>query len=664
MATERDEGRLPSRADGSDEPVEGSAIGRPAVPRPSDPVRRAIVLTPIAAIVVGIIVVIANLPDGRAVTPGDGSPSIPTGAPAVESRGYLVSVDELRPRKDLAEAGEEPYASAVADLFEWADGALDEDPEPIQPLIVVGTDNAFVDDARRAYGLGLAYVLSGEERYAAASRRTIRAWVDTATTTADTCHDHGGCHTSLILGRAGAGFAFGADLIEESESWTETDTADLRLWMGEVLLPAASERINNWGDAGTFLRVVAADYAGNQPEFERAIAKWRALIDLIGPDGRIPEETRRGSAGILYTQEALQYKLAVARIAERRGIDLWSYVGAGGGSLRSAVDYLADYWHRPEDWPDHPRPRTPAVGPMWELAYAQWGDSRWVPIMLDRRPYGNFGHSAIAWTTLTNGVPIEETGVAGASPSPGASFASDVPATPAGAASPTPSSAAAGAPITGLAVRLGSPLAAGVAVAVRWDPPPAPGAIVELERAVDGGDWEPFPIGPDENAAGDSLRPGAVHAYRVRVAGPGAPGPWATVGEVAVGRLEATSRTVRVDGSWERVAFGAYSGGSALSTDDNGATLTWQGTAQAISIVGPTGPTRGRMIVTVDGTRADVVDLGSARFVARQVLFTVSWPEAAVHEITIEAEPIGGRRTVAVDDIVTLGSTVNALAGS
>ena len=318
MATERDEGRLPSTPGGSDEPVEGSAIARPAVPRPSDPVRRAILLTPIVAVVVGIVVVIANLPDGRAVMPGDGTPSIPSSAPVVGARGYLVSVDELRQRGELSEAGEEPYASAVADLLEWADGALDEDPEPTQPIIVVGTDNAFVDDARRAYGLGLAYVLSGEERYAAASRRTIRAWVDTATTTADTCHDHGGCHTSLILGRAGAGFAFGADLIEDSESWTDQDTADLRRWMGEVLLPAASERINNWGDAGTFLRVVAADYAGNQPEFERAIAKWRALVDLIEEDGRIPEETRRGSAGILYTQEALQYKLAVARIAERR----------------------------------------------------------------------------------------------------------------------------------------------------------------------------------------------------------------------------------------------------------------------------------------------------------------------------------------------------------
>ncbi|HET9458065.1 MAG TPA: alginate lyase family protein, partial [Candidatus Limnocylindrales bacterium] len=477
MATERDEGRLPSTPGGSDEPVEGSAIARPAVPRPSDPVRRAILLTPIVAVVVGIVVVIANLPDGRAVMPGDGTPSIPSSAPVVGARGYLVSVDELRQRGELSEAGEEPYASAVADLLEWADGALDEDPEPTQPIIVVGTDNAFVDDARRAYGLGLAYVLSGEERYAAASRRTIRAWVDTATTTADTCHDHGGCHTSLILGRAGAGFAFGADLIEDSESWTDQDTADLRRWMGEVLLPAASERINNWGDAGTFLRVVAADYAGNQPEFERAIAKWRALVDLIEEDGRIPEETRRGSAGILYTQEALQYKLAVARIAERRGIDLWSYVGAGGGSLRRAVDYLADYWHRPEDWPDHPRPRTPAVGPMWELAYARWRDSRWVPIMLDRRPYGNFGHSAIAWTTLTNGIPVEETGVSGASPSPGSTLASDAPATPGPTASPTPSPAA-GAQITGLAVRLGSPLAAGIAVAVRWDPPTTAGATV------------------------------------------------------------------------------------------------------------------------------------------------------------------------------------------
>lgn len=663
MATERDEGRLPPTPGGSDQPVEGSTIARPAVPRPSDPVRRAILLTPIAAVAVGILVAIANLPDGRAVTPGDGSPAIPASAPAVGSRGYLVSVDELRERDELAEAGEEPYASAVADLLGWADGAVDDDPEPTQPIIVVGTDNAFVDDARRAYGLGLAYVLSGEERYAAASRRTIRAWVDTATTTADTCHDHGGCHTSLILGRAGAGFAFGADLIEDSESWTGQDAADLRRWMGEVLLPAASERINNWGDAGTFLRVVAADYAGNQPEFERAIEKWRALIDLIEPDGRIPEETRRGSAGILYTQEALQYKLAVARIAERRGIDLWNYVGAGGGSLRSAVDYLADYWHRPEDWPDHPRPRTPAVGPMWELAYARWRDSRWVPIMLDRRPYGNFGHSAIAWTTLTNGIPIEETGAVGASPSPGATLASDVPATPGATSSPQRSPAGAGAPITGLAVRLGSPLAAGIEVAVRWDPPTAADASVELQRAVDGGDWAPIAIAPSGNAAADSLPTGAVHAYRVRVAGPGAPGPWATVGDVAASRIEVTSRTVQVDGPWERVAFGAYSGGSALSTDGNGATLTWRGTTQAIAIVGPTGPTRGRMIVSVDGTRADVVDLRSARFVARQVLFTVSWRASAMHEISIEAEPVGGRRTVAVDDLVTL-STLNAPAGS
>jgi hypothetical protein len=376
------------------------------VGRPTDPVRRAILLTPIVAVIVGLAVAFASQPDGQAVT--SANPTSSWAGPAARvSSGYLISVDELLRRGKLAAAGEEPYQSAVADLTVWAEGALDDDSHPTQPLVIVGTDNPFVDDARRAYGLGMAYVISGDEQYAEAARRTIRDWMDVAVTTSDTCPDGGGCHTSLIIGRAGPGFAFGADLIAGSAAWTDIDRADLQAWMHNVLLPAVSVRPNNWGDAGTFLRVVAADYAGDQGEFDRAIEKWRSLIDLIEPNGRIPEEARRGSEGISYTQEALQYKVGVARIAERRGINLWDHVGAEGGSLRKAVDRLADYWYRPEDWPDHPRPRVPAAGPMWEIAYAHWKDTRWADILLETRPYGDRGHSAIRWTTLTNGVPID-----------------------------------------------------------------------------------------------------------------------------------------------------------------------------------------------------------------------------------------------------------------
>ncbi len=671
MPTEPDEGRTVPEPDATPPTEPGAAPvtepaaaveapDDPAGARPSSQVRRALLLTPIVAVVVGIAVVLANLPGGRPLPSAEALPSVPVVA---VSPGYLVTVDELRRRGSLASRGEEPYASAAADLLDWADGAIDDPSHPTQPLVIVGTDNPFVDDARRAYGLGLAYGLTGEEHFAAAARRTIRAWMDTSLTTADTCPDNGGCHTSLIIGRAGAGFAFGADLIAESEAWTDDDRADLQTWMRNVLLPAASERPNNWGDAGTFLRVVAADYAGDREAFDRAIATWRSFIDLIEPDGRIPEEVRRGAAGISYTQEALQYKVAVALIAQRHGIDLWNYQGAMGGSLRAAIDRLADYWYRPEDWPDHPRPRVPSTGPLWEIAYAEWQDARWVGIIEDRRPYGDQGHSAIRWTTLTSGIPLDPLVAGGPSGSPAET------ASPSTGPSPTPGSATAPPeaqvpPITGLAVRLGSPLATSLPITVRWDDPPLRGVGIELQRSVDGGTWTALAVGAGDHATSDTLRIGRRQAYRIRAVVGTVAGPWAMIDDVLAARIEPSSRTVDLSGSWKRVSFGDYSGDTALSTDAARATMTWRGTTHAVAIVGPTGPTRARLVVFVDGAREATVELYSARYTARTSLFSTFGGSAAEHEIRLVAEPAGGRRTVAIDDLVTLSWRVSAPPGS
>ncbi len=652
MATEPDEGQ-PAAASNAPGGVAGP---RPADQRrPADPRRRVLLLAPIVAIIVGLAVGIANLPADRPATPGQDSPSPSTTAMAVVP-GYLVSPDELRRRSELAALGEEPYASAVVNLMEWANAAVDDAARPTQPLLIVGTDNEFVDDARRAYGLGLAYGVSGDERYAQGARRTIRSWIDVASTTTDTCPESGGCHTSLIIGRAGAGFAFGADLIAASVHWTAEDRGDLQAWMRNVLLPGVSHRPNNWGDAGTFLRVVAADYAGDQREFDLAIAKWRSLIDLIEPDGRIPEEVRRGAAGISYTQEALQYKVAVAQIAERRGVNLWDYVGTQGGSLRKAIDRLAHYWQRPSDWPDYAGPTVPSTGPFWEIAYARWHDPKWVDILLDGRPYGDRGHSAIRWTTLTNGIPIESLVAGGPSGSPAA--------TPPPIATVAPSALQTAPPIGGMAVTLRSFLGNALPVVITWKAPDVAGASVELERSIAGGDWSAVKIASNGHSASDSLPLRRVSAYRIRANVAGIAGPWTTLDDVSVERIEATSRTVDLSGAWERVAFDGYSGGSALSTDARGAKLIWRGTTQSIAIVGPTGPTRGRMVVNVDGNRADDVDLRSSRFRPRHVLFTASWDGAAVHEVEIEARPSSGRRTVAVDDIVTLTSTIIVPPGS
>ena len=633
--------------------------------RPADPIRKALIAAPIMAVIVGVIVVLGNQPTGRplpVVGTSEPSASVPGTA-----TGYLVSREELANRRDLAERGEAPYAAAAADLLAWAEDAVSERPKPVHPLVVTGTDNALVRDARRAYGLGLAFAWTGEERYAQAARRTIRAWVDTAVVTGDTCTDHGGCHTSLILGRVGPGFAFGADLIEASEAWGEDDTADLQAWLREVLLPAASERINNWGDAGTFLRVVAADYAGDPAAFDAAIEKWRSLMDLVESDGRIPEEVRRGESGILYTQEALQYKIAVAVIAERRGIDLWEYVGEKGGSLKAALDRLAYFWHRPDEWPDHDDPIVPATGPLWEIVYARWHDPDWVDIMLEARPYGDRGHSAILWTTLTHGVPADPLVAGGPSGSPGAGETA-IPgqsASPAPTPTPTrtPPAPAAVPPVSGLAVRLGAALGDPAAITVRWDAPTVPGATVEVERSIDGGAWTSIAVAPSGNAATERIPPGVPHAYRVRTLVDGVAGLWAQVDDVEVARLEVTDGSADLAGAWRRIAFGSYSAGAAITTDDDGARIVWRGTAAGIAVIGPTGATRGRMDITWDGG-VERIDLGRDEYTPRTVLFATSWHSPAEREITIRATRVGSRRTVAVDDIVVLTYALSPQPGA
>jgi Alginate lyase len=329
------------------------------------------------------------------------SPSLP---PPVG--GYLATRDDLVARAALAVAGKAPYRAAVADLKAWARQAVVRRPNPATRLRIKGTEGPFVDDTATAYGLALTYVITGDKQYGEAAARFIMAWVDTTTSTRDTCRNDGSCQTSLIIGRTAPGFVFAADLLRDSGLLDSAAEGRFRTWLRKVILPTASELPNNWGDAGTFTRVAVTDYLGDKAGFAAALEKWRSLMDLVAADGHIPLEVARGSAGMGYTQEALDYKVAVAVIASRRGVDLWSYVGKDGGSLKRAVDYLARYMRNKSGWPwtNHVRRRPPSD--MWELVYARWHDSDYRRLVNERRPYGVLGHSAVRWTTVTNGIPI------------------------------------------------------------------------------------------------------------------------------------------------------------------------------------------------------------------------------------------------------------------
>jgi hypothetical protein len=314
--------------------------------------------------------------------------------------GYLGSGAEISARKQLAAQGVEPYKSAVSNVVNFGNGKLSASPSPQEPLNIPDTTGPFVDDTATAYGLALAYQATGNVKYAQKSRDFIMAWVQKTKTTVNTCPDSGSCQTSLIIGRVAPGFVFAAQLIKPSGVLTSTDDQAFKTWLRNVILPTASVRPNNWGDAGTFMRAAVTDYIGDAAGFNAAIAKWKSIADLIAADGHIPEETRRGTSGLNYTQEALDYKIAVAVIAQRRGIDLWSY-----GRFKLAVDYAAKYVLNPSSWP-WASGASSSIHPLWEIAFQRWKSPAYKPIIQQRRPYGASGHSAVRWTTLTNGIPF------------------------------------------------------------------------------------------------------------------------------------------------------------------------------------------------------------------------------------------------------------------
>jgi Alginate lyase len=370
--------------------------------------RRMLLASAVVAAMAGVLVLAVRPVTAPAASPSPTPSVVPSGpvASAPAAVGYIAERSEIMQRVAWAKDGQEPFASGLRDLLEFADEARLDDPRPRQPLNISGTGGPFVDDTAAAYGLAMAYVATDDVSYAEASSRYLMAWATTTKTTRNTCTDGGDCQTSLIISRNAPGLAFAADLIAPSAAMSPAQTETFRAWLRDVILPTASERDNNWGDAGTFARIALTSYLGDVAGFDAAVARWRAMMDFVAADGHIPEEVRRGSKGIMYTQEALQYKVGSAVIAARRGIDLWDYQGSAGGTLKGSIDYLVSYLHEPDRWPWDDHAEFPTPSPMWELVYAHWPQEPYIDLLMEDRPFSEDAHSAIRWTTISNGIPL------------------------------------------------------------------------------------------------------------------------------------------------------------------------------------------------------------------------------------------------------------------
>ena len=79
-----------------------------------------------------------------------------------------------------------------------------------------------------------------------------------------------------------------------------------------------------------------------------------------------------------------------------------------------------------------------------------------------------------------------------------------------------------------------------------------------------------------------------------------------------------------------------------------GSLVTFTFTGPSVAWVGPTGPTRGKAYVYLDGTLLTTVDTYSSSFSARRVLQTI-YTSNATHRVAIRVLGTSGRPWIAVD---------------
>lgn len=137
-----------------------------------------------------------------------------------------------------------------------------------------------------------------------------------------------------------------------------------------------------------------------------------------------------------------------------------------------------------------------------------------------------------------------------------------------------------------------------------------------------------------------------VNKIMARYRGGGSSTPRATNTRVVGER----STLIVYHGTWRVARHGEYGGDTVRYATSRGAIASFTFTSRSVAWHGPTGPTRGKARVYIDGRLVKTVDLRRPHFDARGTLFSKRWSATAEHTIKIVVVGTRGRSMVAIDD--------------
>ena len=215
--------------------------------------------------------------------------------------------------------------------------------------------------------LSMGYFLTGHEEYAAQATKLLRAWFwDPATKMNPNLR-----YAQAIPGRnsgRGAGIIETHNLpelidaiamLKGSKSLDQSQQKALHDWFNAYLIwllesPEGRAEAKAQNNHGTWYDVQVASYAlfsGKLDLAKKVLSEFPAtrIAQQIEPDGRQPNELKRTQAWSysLFNLEAL---FNAASLADKSGVDLWSYETADKRGIRKALDWLLPFAIGERQW--------------------------------------------------------------------------------------------------------------------------------------------------------------------------------------------------------------------------------------------------------------------------------------------------------------------------
>jgi len=215
--------------------------------------------------------------------------------------------------------------------------------------------------------LALAFYFTGDERYSMRAGQQLRAWfLDAGTRMNPNLH-----FAQLVRGNPaerGSGIidthnfvdvVDAALLLEGSPGWPRQDSDALRRWMKQYLTwlretpngQHERDAKNNHGSWYAAQTATLALYVGDTTLARAIVNDGKARIGAqIKPDGSQPFELER-TRSLHYSAFNADALSALAEVGRHVGVDLWNYTAPEGGSLRRAIDHVAEFASHSTDWP-------------------------------------------------------------------------------------------------------------------------------------------------------------------------------------------------------------------------------------------------------------------------------------------------------------------------